>query len=78
MLKYRWYKLTGKIEDALDFPQDVVVPEDEWDEKVRVANEAAAQQQQQLMAIEMAKASKDVSGPVDETSVLATATGGGG
>ena len=70
-LMYRQYETVNDINEALDFPQKNIVPKDEWEEKVRLANEAKAQQEQQLMAIEMAKASKDVSGPVDESSVLA-------
>lgn len=76
LMKYRWYKLAGKVEDALDFPQDVVIPEEEYDELIAADNEAKAQERQQLMAIEMAKASKDISGPVDENSVLAAAAAG--
>ena len=78
LMKYRWYKLSSKVEDALDFPQDVVVPEEEWDELVRLDNEAKAQEKQQLMLIEAAKAAKGLSGPVDETSVLAAVAGGAG
>lgn len=71
--KYREYELADKIENALDFPQDVVVPKDEYDEINAAQAEAAAQQQNFENSVEMAKASKSVSGPVDETSVLANA-----
>jgi len=70
--KYRWYELAGKVEDALDFPQDVVVPKDEYDKRVAAANKAAADQQELENTIEIAKASKDVSKNVEPDSILAT------
>lgn len=75
--RYRWYELGGKIDDAFGFPQDVVVPKEEYDERVKAQAEALAQQQQLGNAVEMAKASKDVSGAVDPKSILATVAGGG-
>jgi len=76
--KYREYELADKIENALDFPQDVVVPKDEYDEKVRAEAEAIAQQQQFENNVEMAKASKSISGKVEPDSVLATVAGAQG
>ena len=72
---YRPYKIIELQNEAIDFPQDAVVPEEEFNEIVQAERQAIAQQQQQENAIEMAKASKDVSGPVDENSLLARATG---
>lgn len=77
-LMYRQYETVNDINEALDFPQKNIVPKDEWEEMVRADNEAKEQQQQQLMAIEAAKAAKGLSGPVDETSVLASVAGGAG
>jgi hypothetical protein len=73
--KYRSYELAGKIEDAQGFPQDVIKPKEEYEEDVAAEAAAIAQQQQLENSIEMAKASKDVSGPVDETSVMANVAG---
>ncbi len=68
--KYRAYEIAGDIEEALDFPQDKVVPKDEYDERVAAEAEAKAKQQQFENQVDMAKAAKSVSGPVDETSVI--------
>ena len=73
--KYRWYELAGKVEDAFDFPQDVIVPKDEYDEKVAAENEALAKQQQFENTMEAMKNSKNLGSPVDETSILARAVG---
>ena len=69
--KYRPYEISGKIEDAFDFPQDGVKPKEEYDEIVDAERQAALANQQAQMAIEMAKAAPAVSGAVDETSILA-------
>lgn len=73
--RYRPYKILDHIDEATDFPQDAVVPKEEYDETIAAINAAAAQQQQAEMAIEMAKATPSVSGAVDETSVLAQVGG---
>ena len=73
--KYKWFKLAGKVEDALDFPQDVIVPEDEYNEINAAQNKLAADQQQFENSMEVLKNSKNVQGPVDENSVLAKAAG---
>ena len=65
--------LIEEITEAIDFPQDAMVSEDEFDEIVQAERQAVAQQQQQENAVEMAKASKSLQGPVDENSVLAKA-----
>ncbi len=74
-LMYRWYETTQKINEALDFPQDSIVPKEEWEEQVAAANEAEAAQQRFENTIEGLKASKNIQGPVDDTSVLAGAAG---
>lgn len=71
-LMYRWYDTANDINEALDFPQKNIVPKEEWEALVAADNEAKAKERQQLMAIEMAKAAPAVSGPVDDSSVLAT------
>lgn len=68
--KYNWYKLAGHAEDALNFPQDVIVPREEYDEIVAAQNQAAKAQQEQENAVEMMKASKSLQGPVDDTSLM--------
>ena len=73
-LAYDWWETANHINEAMDFPQIGLVSKKEYDERVAADNEAKAKQQAQLMAIEMAKASKSVSGPVDQSSVLAGAT----
>lgn len=75
-MMYRWYETANDINEALDFPQKNIVPKEEWEEMVAADNEAKAQREQQLIAIEAAKASKGISGPVDKTSVLAAVAGG--
>jgi hypothetical protein len=72
-LMYREYETANDINEALDFPQKNIVPQDEYQERVAAANQAAAQQQQQENAVEMMKASKNLQGPVDESSVMANA-----
>ncbi|KKN04873.1 hypothetical protein LCGC14_1093010 [marine sediment metagenome] len=69
--RYRWPQLAGKIEDAVNFPQDVIVPQEEYDEIVKAENAAALAQREQENAVEMMKASKNLQGPVDDTSVMA-------
>ena len=54
------------------------VSKDEYDAIKEAILEQRAAQQATENAIEAAKASKSVSGPVDETSVLANAAGGAG
>jgi len=68
----------GTLEDiikAVNFPLKNLVPEEEYNTIIKGLNELRAQQQQQQLALEMAKASPSVSGPVDETSVLANVGG---
>ena len=71
--KYRPSVIIDKINEAVDFPQDAVVPEDEYEDILAAENAALIQQQQAQQALEMAKAAPSVSGPVDETSILAGA-----
>ncbi|KKL03508.1 hypothetical protein LCGC14_2625440, partial [marine sediment metagenome] len=71
---YNWWETANHINEAMDFPQIGMASKDEYNERVAADNEAKAREKAQLMAIEMAKASKDLQGPVDESSVLAGAT----
>ena len=64
-----------KVNEIIDFPQDIVVPEEEYAEIVAAERAAAAQQLQQENAVEMAKASKSLQGEVDPNSVMAKAAG---
>lgn len=71
----KWYSRLERITKATNAPLDDLVPEEEYNEIVARLQQARAQQAQQQFALEAAKASKDVSGPVDENSILAKATG---
>jgi hypothetical protein len=59
-----------KMLEAVDFPASEIVPDDEYNEKIAALNEQRAKQLQQENAVEMMKASKNLQGPVDETSVM--------
>ncbi len=71
--KFRPGKIIDEITEAIDFPQDTIVPEEEYAEIVAAERQAIAQQQQTENMIEGAKASKSLQGPVDENSVMAKA-----
>jgi hypothetical protein len=70
---YDWWETQNHINEAMDFPQIGMKSKEDFDKAVAADNQQKAQAQQQLMAIEMAKASKNLQGPVDESSVLAAA-----
>lgn len=72
---YRQYETVNDINEALDFPQKNIFPKEEWEERVQAENEALAKQQQLENAVEIAKASKDVSGKVEPDSVLGAMAG---
>ena len=71
----REYGTAEDILKAVGFPLKNLRPEDEYDKIVAELTEARARMEAQQFALEAAKASKDVSGAVDETSILAGATG---
>jgi hypothetical protein len=56
--KYRWYDIASDIEEAHDFPQKNVRPEDEYDERVAADAEATAQQLRLENTVELMKAGK--------------------
>lgn len=70
---FKGYETVDRITDSTRFPKDCINTKEEFQAIVDAVNEAKAEQQQALMAIEMAKASKSVSGPVDKDSILAGA-----
>jgi len=72
---YRPYKIIELQNEAIDFPQEAVVPEEEWQKIVQSERQALAQQRQAELAIEMAKAAPSVSGEVNESSILAKVAG---
>ncbi len=74
----REYDTAEDILKAVNFPLKNLKPEDEYNEIIAQLNEARARAEQQALALEMAKVAPNVSGPVDESSVLASAAGGGG
>ena len=67
----REHGLLKRIFEATGFPLTEFKPEDEYNDIIDALNEARAQEKQQLMAIEMAKAIPAVSGEVSPDSVLA-------
>ncbi len=71
----REYPTAQDILRAVGFPLKNLRPEDEYDQIVAELNEARARMEQQQFALEAAKASKDVSGPVDPDSILAGIAG---
>jgi hypothetical protein len=60
---------------ATGFPLKNFVPEDEFKVIKEALIESRQQEKQLLMAAELAKASQSVSGPVDESSILASTAG---
>ena len=60
-----------KMLEAVNFPASEIVPEDEYNDRIAALNEQRAKQLQQENEIELMKASKNLQGPVDDTSVLA-------
>jgi len=58
------------IAEAYDFPQDNIVPKEDYEEAVALESQKRAQNEQFAKALEMAKASKDISGKVEPDSVL--------
>lgn len=73
----RLHPTLDDIFTATNFPMKNFMPKEEYDVLKQTLMDARQQEKQQLMGLEMAKAAKGLSGPVDETSVLATAAGGG-
>jgi hypothetical protein len=59
--------------EATDFPAKLIVPKEEYAEIKAGLNQQRAADKQAEMALEAAKASKNLQGPVDETSILANA-----
>ncbi len=74
-LMIREYDVADHLLAATDFPQDALNTKDQYEEAKATLAQARAAQQQAENAVEMAKASKSLQGPVDETSVLAKVTG---
>lgn len=73
----REWDTANDIVEALDFPQKNIVPKEEYEEALAAVNQQRAQQAQLENAIEMAKASKDISGKVEPDSVLGSMAGAG-
>ena len=72
---YNWWETVNHVNEAMDFPQVALRSKDDFEKSVAADNEAKAQEAQAQQAIEMMKASKGITAPVDETSILAGATG---
>jgi len=74
-LMVKGYETVDEALQAVHFPEKLTVEKEEYEKSVAALAEARAQQAQFENAVEMAKASKDVSGPVDDKSVLGTLAG---
>ena len=72
----RLHPTLDDILTATNFPMKNFVPKDEYDQIKAALVEQRQQEKQALLEIEMAKVADKVSGPVDETSVLASVAGG--
>ncbi len=75
MFSYNWWETLNHINEAMDFPQVAMQSQDDFNKAVAADNEAKAKAVQAEQAIEMMKASGNLMKPVDESSVLARATG---
>lgn len=68
----------GTLEDVLkatNYPLKNLKSEEEYDEIIKAINADRRQKEQQALALEMVKVAPNVSGPVDENSILANAVG---
>ena len=72
-LAFKEYGTLDDICEATRFPKKNLRTEEDYQELIDALNQARAEQAQTAQAIEMAKASKNVSGPVDPNSILAGA-----
>jgi hypothetical protein len=68
---FRPYKLADNILTTVSFPKNAMVTEDEYNEIIANINQQRQQDAETEKAIEMAKAAKGVSGPVDPKSIIA-------
>ncbi len=72
---YDWWETANHVNEAMDYPQVALRSKEDYDKAVAADNEVKAQAAQAQQAIELMKASKGITAPVDETSILAGATG---
>ncbi len=72
----RWHGTLERIFKATGFPLAEFVPEDEYNKIIAIVRQAEADALATQQRIELMKASKNLQGPVDESSVLATAAEG--
>ena len=79
---YKWiikpYETINDIFEAFDFGQKNILPKDELEKLIAGLNQQRAEEAQFARTIEMAKASKDVSGKVEPDSVLGAVAGAAG
>lgn len=69
------YDTLDDMFQAVGFPQKNIRTKEDYDKLVDALNEARAQQQQFANSLEAAKAAKNVSGPVDQSSILGSVAG---
>jgi hypothetical protein len=77
-LIFREWDTANDIAEAFDFPQKNIVPKEEYEKILAALNEKRAKDEQLAKALEIAKATKDVSGPVDPNSILGSLAGAAG
>ncbi|MHC4372162.1 MAG: portal protein, partial [Planctomycetota bacterium] len=77
-IMFREYDTANDIAEAFDFPQKNLLPKEEYEKRLAAINEKRAQDEQLAKALEIAKASKDISGSVDPNSILGSAVGAKG
>jgi hypothetical protein len=75
---FREYETANDIAEAFDFPQKNLLSKDEYDETLAAINQKRAQDEQLAKALEVAKASKDISGTIEPGSILGAAVGAKG
>ena len=69
-LAFREHKLLDKTLNTVDFPEDTLVPADEYQERIAAVRAAEAKQREFENSMEAMKNSKSIQGPVDENSVM--------
>ena len=77
-MMYRWWDTANDINEAFDFPQKNVRPKEEYEKIIAALAKKRAEDEQLAKALEIAKASKDVSGKVEPDSILGVMAGAAG
>jgi len=70
-LMIKQYKTADKALEAVNFPQDCVNTEEDYNQAKAALTQQRMEAEQAKMAIETMKASKNIQGPVDKDSIMA-------